>query len=116
MAWDLFGNLGHGEGLRPRDAVDLPLVTRCGQEHKAGFRDVLDIYTNNSGVRERKKQRALIGSLRRECLDHVIVLGERHLRRLLTAYLAYYHGARTHLSLEKDAPRTRPVQMPTEGE
>ena len=41
----------------------------------------------------------LIGSIRRECLDHVIVLGERHLRRILTDYLTYYHGSRTHLSL-----------------
>ena len=57
----------------------------------------------------------LIGSIRRECLNHVIVLGERHLRRLLTAYLTYYHGARTHLALEKDAPTSRRVQMPTEG-
>src|SRR6267378_2836882 len=46
----------------------------------------------------------LIGSIRRECLNHVLVLGERHLRRILTRYLAYYHGARTHLSLDKDAP------------
>jgi transposase InsO family protein len=57
----------------------------------------------------------LIGSIRRECLNHVIVLGERHLRRLLTAYLTYYHGARTHLALEKDAPTSRRVQTPTEG-
>src|SRR5919201_3149948 len=57
----------------------------------------------------------LIGSIRRECLDHVIVLGERHLRRILTAYLTYYHGARTHLALEKDAPTTRRVQTPREG-
>jgi putative transposase len=46
----------------------------------------------------------LIGSIRRECLDHVIMLGERHLRRILTAYAGYYHGSRTHLSLAKDAP------------
>jgi putative transposase len=57
----------------------------------------------------------LIGSIRRECLDHVIVLGERHLRRILTCYASYYHGARTHLSLEKDAPTPRRVQAPTEG-
>jgi putative transposase len=56
-----------------------------------------------------------IGSIRRECLNHVIVLGERHLRRLLTAYLTYYHGARTPLALEKDAPTPRRVQTPTEG-
>ena len=43
----------------------------------------------------------LIGSIRRECLDHVIVLGEKHLRRLLGQYLRYYHRSRTHLSLEK---------------
>jgi putative transposase len=57
----------------------------------------------------------LIGSVRRECLNHVIVIGERHLRRILAAYLLYYHGARTHLSLEKDAPTPRRVHAPTEG-
>ncbi|MDP9324838.1 MAG: integrase core domain-containing protein [Acidobacteriota bacterium] len=57
----------------------------------------------------------LIGSIRRECLDHVIVLGERHLRRVLAAYITYYHGSRTHLSLEKDAPRPRRVQHVGEG-
>jgi hypothetical protein len=46
----------------------------------------------------------LIGTLRRECLDHVVVLNEPHLRRLLRDYLLYYHSARTHLSLAKDAP------------
>src|SRR5438105_346236 len=55
-------------------------------------------------------------SIRRECLDHVIVLGEQHLRRTLAAYLTYYHGSRTHLSLEKDAPTPRAVQALTEGE
>jgi transposase InsO family protein len=57
----------------------------------------------------------LIGSVRRECLDHVIILGQAHLRRVLAAYLSYYHGARTHLSLEKDAPAPRRIQTPTEG-
>jgi transposase InsO family protein len=57
----------------------------------------------------------LIGSIRRECLDHVVVFGESHLRRMLAAYVTYYHGARTHLSLEKDAPTPRPVQAITEG-
>jgi putative transposase len=57
----------------------------------------------------------LIGTLRRECLDHVVVLNETHLRRLLHAYLAYYHGARTHLSLDKDAPEPRPVERPARG-
>jgi transposase InsO family protein len=57
----------------------------------------------------------LIGSLRRECLDHVIILSQRHLRRVLARYVSYYHGARTHLSLEKDAPTPRRVQAATEG-
>ncbi len=52
----------------------------------------------------------VIGSIRRECLDHVIVLNEWHLRRILASYLDYYHRSRTHLSLEKDTPNGRPVQ------
>jgi transposase InsO family protein len=51
----------------------------------------------------------LIGSIRRECLDHVIVLGEKHLRRILGDYFSYYHRSRTHLSLEKDSPEPRAV-------
>ena len=52
----------------------------------------------------------LVGSVPRECLDHVIVLGERHLHRILRACFAYYHRSRTHLSLGKDAPEPRSVQ------
>ena len=52
----------------------------------------------------------LIGSIRRECLNHVIVLGERHLRWTLKRYLRYYLDSRTHLSLEKDSPNPRPIQ------
>src|SRR5437667_424202 len=57
----------------------------------------------------------LIGSIRRECLDHVLVLGERHLRRTLARYFAYYHRVRTHLSLDKDAPDRRPIEPPEFG-
>jgi transposase InsO family protein len=52
----------------------------------------------------------LIGSIRRECLDHIVVFGEAHLRRILAAYAGYYNGVRTHLSLGKDSPGHRPVQ------
>ena len=52
----------------------------------------------------------LIGSIRRECLDHFIVLGEAHLRRILRAYANYYNDIRTHRSLDKDVPISRPVQ------
>jgi CheY-like chemotaxis protein len=51
----------------------------------------------------------LIGSVRRECLDHLVVLSGRHLRHLLLSYMKYSNGARTHLSLEKDAPVSRAV-------
>jgi transposase InsO family protein len=52
----------------------------------------------------------LVGSIRRECLDHIIVLGEAHLRRILKAYASYYNDARTHLSLKKDAPFPRSIE------
>ena len=58
----------------------------------------------------------LIGSIRRECLDHVIVLGESHLRRILRNYFEYYHQTRTHLSLAKDAPEVRIVHPSAAGE
>ena len=57
----------------------------------------------------------LIGSIRRECLNHFIILNERHLRRILRAYLVYYHEARTHLSLERNAPIEREVEPPHRG-
>lgn len=57
----------------------------------------------------------LIGSIRRECLDHVVVLHERHLQRILTSYFAYYHRWRTHLSLAMDCPEPRPVHAPDHG-
>ncbi|MEO5376082.1 MAG: transposase, partial [Alphaproteobacteria bacterium] len=57
----------------------------------------------------------VIGSIRRDCLDHVIVLNEAHLRRTLQPYSRYYHETRTHLSLEKDTPEPRPIQSPTDG-
>jgi transposase InsO family protein len=57
----------------------------------------------------------LIGSIRRECLDHVITLNERHLRRVLTSYFGYYHRSRTHLSLEMDCPEHRDVHEVDRG-
>ena len=53
----------------------------------------------------------LIGSIRRECLDHVVVFGEHHLRHVLTCYTDYYNAVRTHLSLGKDTPHRRSVQL-----
>jgi putative transposase len=57
----------------------------------------------------------VIGSIRRECLDHVIIFGENSLRRTLSSYFSYYHQTRPHLSLEKDSPEPRPIQRPELG-
>jgi transposase InsO family protein len=57
----------------------------------------------------------IISSIRRVCLDNVIVLNERHFKRVISNYLNYYHRRRTHLSLEMDAPDPRPIQGPERG-
>ena len=85
----------------------------------------LDICVKAMGVEEVKTApqspwqnpfaEGLIGSIRRECLDHVIVFNERSLKRVLRSYVDYYHHSRTHLSLGKDAPATRQVQSPEIG-
>ena len=57
----------------------------------------------------------VIGSIRRECLDHIVVIGERHLRGILSNYVDYYNETRTHLALAKDAPEPRSAQTPSQG-
>ena len=56
-----------------------------------------------------------MGSIRRECLDHTIVLNEDHLRRILKSYFQYYHDARAHLSLERNSPIPREVEPASRG-
>ena len=72
-----------------------------------------------SPVRGRRAQNPyverLIGSVRRDCLDHVIVVNEQHLRWLMKRYLEYYHRSRCHLSLDGDAPIPRAIQRPDLG-
>src|SRR5205814_6331390 len=58
----------------------------------------------------------LIGTIRRECLDHLIVFSETSLRRHLQGFTDYYHRSRTHLSLKKDTPEPRPIQPPSAGQ
>jgi transposase InsO family protein len=64
---------------------------------------------------QRASVERLIGTIRRECLDHVIVWNEASLRRHLQSFVDYYHRSRTHLSLEKDTPEPRAVQPPGAG-
>src|ERR1019366_8695346 len=57
----------------------------------------------------------IIGSIRRECLDHIIIFNERHLRDVLSSYCKYHHKSRTHLSLGQDCPQPRPIQSPLQA-
>jgi transposase InsO family protein len=94
-----------GYMIRDRDRIYGAVVTR--RLRAMGIRDkpIAPASPWQNGFAER-----LIGSIRRECLDHVIVLGKAHLRRILKSYARYYNGVRTHRSLNKDAPDSRPVQ------
>ena len=91
--------------IRDRDRIYGTVVTRrlCAM----GIRDKPTAAASpwQNGFAER-----LIGSIRRECVDHFIVLGEGHLRRILRTYARYYNDIRTHRSLDKDAPVSRLVQ------
>jgi transposase InsO family protein len=94
-----------GYMIRDRDRIYGTVVTR--RLRAMGIRDkpVAPASPWQNGFVER-----LIGSIRRECVDHIIVLGEAHLRRILKSYARYYNETRTHLALDKDAPVSRPVQ------
>src|SRR5262245_60157836 len=91
--------------VRDRDSVYSEIFTRRLRAMGIRDRPIARRSPWQNGHLER-----LNGSLRRECLDHVIVLGEQHLRQLLFLYMDYYNRARTHLSLNKDAPISRAVQ------
>ncbi|MGD0846418.1 integrase core domain-containing protein [Bradyrhizobium sp.] len=91
--------------IRDRDRIYGSVVTR--RLRSMGIRDKPTAPASpwQNGFAER-----LIGSVRRECLDHIIVLGEAHLGRILRSYARYYNDIRTHRALDKDAPASRPVQ------
>src|ERR1700716_3805728 len=91
--------------IRDRDRIYSSVVTR--RLRAMGIRDKPTAPASpwQNGFAER-----LIGSIRRECVDHIIVLGEMHLRRILRFYARYYNEIRTHRSLDKDAPVSRPIQ------
>ena len=81
-----------------------------GKKNKFGIDEIVAAYRCpwQNGYCER-----VIGSIKRECLDHVIILNESHLRSILRDYFSYYNKYRTHLGINKDSPEGRPVQ--TEG-
>jgi len=91
--------------LRDRDAI-------FGQSFREQVRDmsIEEVLSAPRSPWQRAYVERLIGSVRRECLDHVIVFDEGSLRRTLHSYFEYYHQSRTHLSLAKDSPQPRPIQ------
>jgi transposase InsO family protein len=96
--------------LRDRDAI-------FGNEFREQVRDmgICEVLSAPRSPWQRAYIERVIGSVRRECLDHVIVFHERSLRRILTSYFDYYHRSRTHLSLGKDSPEPRAIQPPEMG-
>jgi transposase InsO family protein len=96
--------------IRDRDGIYGQDFTRC--VNALGIKQVL--IAPRSPWQNPYVER-VIGSIRRECLDHVVVFNENHLRRVLKFYLRYYHVSRTHLALGKDAPDSRSVEPPTRG-
>src|SRR5260221_5416022 len=94
-----------GYMIRDRDRIYGTIVTR--RLRAMGIRDkpIAPASPWQNGFVER-----LIGSIRRECVDHIVVLGEAHLRRIPKSYARYYNETRTHLALDKDTPASRPIQ------
>src|SRR6202051_2290332 len=99
--WDM----APGYMIRDRDRVYGTVVTRRLRAMDIRDKPIAPASPWQNGFAER-----LIGSIRRECLDHIIVFGEAHLRRVLKSYADYYNSVRKHRSLDKDAPASRPVQ------
>jgi hypothetical protein len=96
--------------LRDRDAI-------YGRDFSATTRDMgtEEVLTAPRSPWQNPYAERLVGSIRRECLDHVIVCNQRSLRRTLRSYFAYYQRSRTHLALAKDAPEPRAVEFPQQG-
>jgi len=96
--------------LRDRDAI-------YGSKFRSRVRSlsIEEVLTAPKSPWQNPYVERLIGSIRRDCLNHAIILNERHLKRILRSYVHYYHAARTHLSLDKQCPMPRTVQSPDQG-
>jgi transposase InsO family protein len=93
--------------LRDRDGIYGETVQR-----RIKSLDIEEVFTAPGSPWQTPYVERVIGSIRRDCLDHVIVFNERHLRRILREYFSYYHTCRTHLSLNKDPPEPRILEAP----
>src|SRR5712691_2599250 len=105
----------------PWDAAPRYLVRDRDASYGQAFRDrvqamaIKEVVTAARSPWQNPYVERIIGSIRRECLNHVIIFDECHLRDVLSSYFQYYHQTRTHLSLDKDCPDTRPVHRPAAG-
>ena len=97
--------------LRDRDSIFGTDFVRCIES-----RGIKEVVTAPGSPWQSPYCERLIGSIRRECLDHIIVLGQRHLLRVLRGYASYYHSSRTHQSLHDDCPDPRPVEPAETGD
>ena len=106
----------------PEDRAPRYLIRDRDGVYGEGFRDqvremgITEVLTAPQSPWQNGLVERLVGSIRRECVDHVIVLGPKHLRKILRSYIEYYENWRTHLSLGKDAPSTRVAQPEEVGE
>jgi len=96
--------------LRDRDSIYADVF--CAQ---AKCMEITEVLTAFRSPWQTPYVERLIGSIRRECLNHVVILNEKSLRRLMASHIDYYHGTRCHLSLGKDSPDGRAVQPPEMG-
>src|SRR5258708_16502436 len=105
----------------PWDTAPRYLLRDRDASYGQGFRErveamgVTEVVTAPRSPWQNAYVERVIGSIRRECLDHVVIFNERHLRRILSSYAHYYHRTRTHLSLDKDCPDSRPIQHRSVG-
>jgi hypothetical protein len=105
----------------PEDTAPQYLLRDRDKKYGDAFHDrvsgmaIEDILTAPQSPWQSPYVERLIGSIRRDCLDHVIVFGERHLRKILKSYFEYYHRSRTPLGLAKDTPEPRAIQPPHVG-
>ena len=105
----------------PYDEAPRFLIRDCDGIYGADFRrrvkhmDIEEVVTAPRSPWQNPNVERLIGSIRRECLNHVVALNDAHVRRNLTSYFEYYHESRAHLSLEGNAPVPRRIEHPSEG-
>src|SRR5262249_14438326 len=104
-----------GGGAPVSDSIDRDQGYGERFSHQAQMLDIQEAVIAPRSPWQNAYAERVIGSIRRECLDHVVVLGERHLREIPSKCVDYYNGIRTHLSLAKDAPEPRSAQAASQG-